>query len=343
MRTHQGIRLWTVKQAPFLEGRYSWNYSPGDVVFTPGMAKRIAPGPFATAPIVQGKIGDSSLDGDILRCNQGPNINGNFYSTTDSNQGHVSLWFTPEWSSVDYSSSSKIAYLLGNGTLDLTYQYDQTRFIFYVGGTYMTKGYSLVAGTPYKLDFRWDIKNTLDGINYGCISINDVHTFGVKTQPNEARPGYSIVIGNKATNEPTHPANGIIEGLTIYRRPLFDGTYGVDVGNGDEINLIYAAGAGKDPCLVTGSWDVCFCLPTNSTVGELVTGEGEAWSHPHNSNLLGAGGFMMDGTYTNDGWADEGTPTAFAALATAEKIFNGGYKVTSDAADEAFTKTIPVR
>jgi len=69
-----------------------------------------------------------------------------------------------------------------------------------------------------------------------------------------------------------------------------------------------------------------------------VTGTGDAWSHPHSSNLLGAGGFMMDGTYTNDGWADEGTPTAVAALATAEMIFYGGYKVTSDAANEGIYK-----
>jgi hypothetical protein len=84
----------------------------------------------------------------------------------------------------------------------------------------------------------------------------------------------------------SYPPNAIIEGLTIYRRPLFDGTYGTDVGNGDEINLIYNSGTGKDPTLVTGSWDVVFALPTNASTGALATGTGNAWSHPHASNLL---------------------------------------------------------
>ena len=89
----------------------------------------------------------------------------------------------------------------------------------------------------------------------------------------------TIRIGSR--NDGSAPANAIIEGLTIYRRPLYDGAYGSNVGNGDEINLIYNSGTGKDPTLVTGSWDVVFALPTNSTVGALATGTGEALSHPH--------------------------------------------------------------
>ena len=51
---------------------------------------------------------------------------------------------------------------------------------------------------------------------------------------------------------------------------------------------------------------------------------------------------MTDGTYTNDGWADEGTPSAVAALAAAEKIYLGGYKVTSDAANEGIYQDVTV-
>ena len=43
-------------------------------------------------------------------------------------------------------------------------------------------------------------------------------------------------------------------------------------------------------------------------------GTGEAWSHPHSSNLLytsttNTGGFMMNGTYTSDGWAAQNDPS----------------------------------
>ena len=68
------------------------------------------------------------------------------------------------------------------------------------------------------------------------------------------------------------PANARIEALTIYRRPLFDGTYGVDVGNGDEIAAIYNSGNFADPCEITGSWDVVVCFPTDATPGALVSG-----------------------------------------------------------------------
>ncbi len=89
-----------------------------------------------------------------------------------------------------------------------------------------------------------------------------------------------------------------------------------------------------------------FNLPTNSQTGALVTGTGEAWSHPHASNLLytnttNTGGFLLNGTYTVDGWSDEGTPTAVSALATAEKIFAGGYKFTTDAPTKGSTRTSP--
>lgn len=118
----------------------------------------------------------------------------------------------------------------------------------------------------------------------------------------------------------------------------------MNFGNGDELGQIYAAGAGKDPALVTGSWDVVFALPTNASVGSLSSGTGNAWTHPHASNGLytsttNTGGFLMNGTYTTDGWTDQGTPTSVGALATGEKIYSGGYKWTNDAADEGIKYT----
>ncbi|PIZ45089.1 hypothetical protein COY32_05630, partial [candidate division WWE3 bacterium CG_4_10_14_0_2_um_filter_41_14] len=171
-------------------------------------------------------------------------------------------------------------------------------------GINASKSVAVTAGTTYLVVGRWDLDTTLDGTNYMSISVNDVASFGGTSWPFgiAATPTDFNVGGSSRT------APGIIEGLTIYRRPLFDGTYGIDVGNGDEINQIYNSGTGKDPTLVTGSWDVVFALPTNASTGALATGTGNAWSHPHASNLLytstiNTGGFMMNGTASTDGWA----------------------------------------
>jgi len=76
-------------------------------------------------------------------------------------------------------------------------------------------------------------------------------------------------------------------------------------------------------------------MPTNATVEQLQTGTGEAWSHPHSSNLITpADGFMTSTAWAN--WSQEGTPTTPAVLATAEKIYNWGYKYTNDAANEGY-------
>jgi len=100
----------------------------------------------------------------------------------------------------------------------------------------------------------------------------------------------------------------VIEGFFIFRRVLMDSNgYGVGVnfdatGLVDELGAIYAAGAGADPCLTTGSWDCEFGLPTNSTIGQL-TADGQAWSHPHGSSLINQDlSFPWDGGYLGGSW-----------------------------------------
>jgi hypothetical protein len=296
------------------------------------MAKRPAPGPFTAAPIIQGKFDGSGVP-DALTFPRGSQIDDSFYENYDAHQGTIAGWWKPEKTRTT-GAKEYLWYLNSNAWC--RYDHTENRLYARTAGQSVLTYFSTTAGTLYFIALRWDTNNTLDGSNRGCISVNDVHTFDADGSVSVTSPSTVIELGSE--NSLLYPANAIQEGFIFYRRPLFDGTYGIDVGNGDELNKMWAAGAGKDPCLVTGSWDVCFCLPTNSTVEELVTGTGEAWSHPHSSNLLGVGGFMFDGTYTNDGWADAGTPTAVAALASVEKIFPGGYKVTSDAANEGIYK-----
>lgn len=300
-----------------------FNYAVASATFTPSMAKRNSAGPFAAGPMVQGSTSSSwGYPSDNISWTRGTQISGDFYSNVDAYQGSVVLWWTPE-----YSSSTQYQPLWVSN-----YTYHS---LFYVNGNLTFAGangashsvsLSPVAGTTYQIVARWDTKNTLDGTNYISISINDSHTFGKTSSFTAQTPNGSNCFGlNSCASE---AAQGIIEGLTVYRRPLFDGTYGVNVGNGDEINQIYNSGTGRDPTLVTGSWDVVFALPTNASTGALATGTGNAWSHPHASNLLGGtngkNGFMMDGTYTNDGWNleqpamlkyDDTTPTFTAGLA----------------------------
>ncbi|MHA2047604.1 MAG: hypothetical protein ACW99G_22720 [Candidatus Thorarchaeota archaeon] len=262
-----------------------FKFDPTLVTFTPGMAKR-ATSVFETAPIVQGKW-DGTGTGDLLEGAIGSRIIDNFYESFDSYQGSISLWVTPEWDGND----GKSHYLFRNGSAAISIFKNSSNFLQlnvpFGSVTADISGWT--AGTTYHVVARWDSDNSLDGTNYICISINDAHTFGKSSSFTPDTVGIGGVrIGNTAG---TVDADAIIEGLTVYRRPLFDGTYGVaanwdDSGPIDEINAIYNAGSGQDPCLVTGSWDIVFCLPTDSTAGAIVTGTGEAWSHPHSSGVL---------------------------------------------------------
>jgi hypothetical protein len=298
--------------------------NPNKATFTPSMTKR-AGALFAAAPYVQGKW-DATGVPDALLSAGGAVISGDFRTNLDWNQGSVSFFVTPEWAGNDGKAHTIISYS-GNRFNIQKNSANSLRFFF--GGAFAgdTSISTWVAGTTYHVVLRWDIKNTLNGTNFFCVSIDDVHNFfGTSTGASFANAGW--LIGSIAG---AVPGDCQVEGLTAYRRPLFDGTFGTDVGNGDEIAAIYNAGTFKDPCEVTGSWDVVFCLPTNGTAGTLVTGTGNAWSHPHASNLLTDGFFQ---TTAPGGWSEENTPTAVADITGSERIFNWGYEIDTDAVDE---------
>ncbi len=317
--SHQGVFIEEgttnkITNPSFEHSTYNTNWAQPSIfdydstadTFTAGMAKRNSAGPFAAGVMAQGTSQGSASSGDVVTMSLGTTIASKFSSNLDADQGSIVLWWTPEFSDGDHGYSYLAS--AANGGIYLRYEYyyggsPAYRFRFASGSTSSVYSKAVTAGTTYCIVFRWDSKNTLDGTNYYSLSVDDAHAFSVST-PQSSTPTSPFYLGNWSTMQ----ANGIIEGLTIYRRPLFDGTYGIDVGNGDEINLIYNSGTGKDPTLVTGSWDVVFALPTNSSTGSL-SSTGNAWSHPHASNLLytsttNTGGFMMNGIPATDGWTE---------------------------------------
>ncbi|KKN85739.1 hypothetical protein LCGC14_0275440 [marine sediment metagenome] len=316
-------------------------YLDHEHTFTPGMAKREGPGPFAAAPIMQGAW-DGSGTPDSARFSRGAGVVApTWYANFDQTQGSIVFWVTPEWDGDDGLVHALSPWATNWMSLDKTAAgLLGLRIANITGPLHSVDVSAWTAGTTYCIVARWDATNTLDGANRISISIDDVHSFGRDANlPFLGQPATPAYIGS--TQIPVNSANAIIEGLTIYRRVLWDGAYGTDVGNGDELAAIYAAGAGADPTLTTGSWDVVFAMPTDSSTGALVTGAGEAWSHPHSSAVLDDS--WMETTYGASAWGTEGTPSAGPAdiAVAANQLFGaGGYQITVDAADEGITQTL---
>lgn len=305
-----------------------WDFALGDITFTAQMDKR-ATSVFAASPIVQGRW-DGTGTPDTLtfpRDAQVGNPIQHWYRRFDPYQGEVVKWWSPERD----SGSGGVGYVwYVSATYYLRYDYNAGQFTLGIGTQTMTRNVAVSAGTTYLVTAAWDCKKTIDGTNYARIGTNNAFTYGITTQPTVAAPEATCYIGS--TGGASY-AMAILEGLTIYRRVLFDSN-----GNGeavhfnangpiDELTAIYAAGAGADPCLVTGSWDVVFCLPTDSATGAIVTGTGEAWSHPHGSTEL-AVPWMEDGGYLGGDYvvAYNGTSTVgnCGSGATLDDIPAGG-------------------
>jgi len=317
------------------------NFDIDNLTFTPNIAKRNSIGgsstPFSAGPLIQGKS-DASDNGDTLQWANGTQIAGNFYSNFDSNQGTISFWFTPEWNGNDSLRHWLFSSRFDNSRTIEIYKESTNNLIFHVGNQSITKDASgWITGSTYLIIARWDFKNTLDGTNYLSISVNNNTTFGTTSAPSDTTFGTTITLGAQGSVTGGGP-NGVIEGLTVYRRPLWDGSTGINAGNSNEVSSIFNSGAGQDPTMITGSWDVVFALPTNSSTGSLgVGGTGQAWSHPHSSNVLytstsNTGGFMIAGTAVTDGWttiSNGGTAPSINALSSTEKIYTGGYKIAA--------------
>ena len=304
------------------------DFDLAEIAFTRGMRK--SPGTvFAGAPIVQGNWDGSGVP-DVLSFPRGAQISGHFYENFDGYQGGGVADVNPEQSSADRADSNHAYIWYASGSYYLRYEYDNNRYRLRIGGQTLYVAATVTAGTVEYLAWGFDTNNTLDGTNYLYFSRNNVQTYGAAVQPTAAAVDGTIRIGN--TIGAASPANGIIEGLVFVREIPWTGAYGTDMGQGD---IVAFHAAGNDVALSIASWGTTYSMPTDATPGALVTGPGEAWSHPHSSNLLGTDeGFMTAAAWNN--WAMVGTPINPAVLADAEKNFDGGYKFDTDAVNEGY-------
>jgi len=273
----------------------SFDFDLAAMVFAPGMDKR-ARSVFAAAPIVQG---DWDLTGvpDVVSLPRGAQI-GNptdvVYANFDPHQGTASKWWTAEANSADLAAGYSYVWYV-SADFWARYDFANNRFEFRAGGVTHTDAQAIVSGTLYHVVFSWDCNNALDGTDESRSSINDVHAYGGTGLATSA-PDTTMYIGSTGA---ASPANAIIEGLRVDDFIWWDGAYGnygLSMGV-DLINYAYAAGAGADPALVIGSWGGKFCLPTDATPGAIVTGTGEAWSHPLASALLDQGTLWDGGVW----------------------------------------------
>jgi len=290
------------------------------------MRKRRGNGPFSYALYSTTNMA-ATAEGDRIQIAKGTAIKDNFHPTIDMYQGTFVVWITPEWDGDDGLRHV----LLALDSSNYVAKEADNKLCIRWGGSGQEVGVdvsSWTAGTTYCVIARYDTNNTLDGTNYLCISVDDAHTFGRSSALTKRSAG-SWNIGVSYSGQIS--VNGLIEGLTHYRYPLFDGTNGKNMGDGDVMAQIYNSGSGKDPTEITGSWGVCLCVPTNSASGELTTGTGEAWSHPYaTAESNQADTFMQTPFATPAAWVATGSPSVGPAdSSTAEKVYqSGGYTWT---------------
>lgn len=275
---------------PFGQAGAVFDFDLGEVVFTPSMAKRAGIGPWAASPIYQGAW-DGTGTPDVVTYPRGAQI-GNptefAYSNFDPYQGTIVLWIRPEWDGDDGLNHWIISPTVGTPGNYYIYKTNTNILRFTIRSVGDVNGPSTAAwtaGTTYCVMISWDSKKAIDGTNHVRFSVNDAQTYARPSAWTVGAPDVAMEIGSYNS---TNAVNAIIAGPFIYRRVLYDGAYGDRVnGNLDELAAIYAAGAGADPCTITGtSWDVTLGVPTNSTVGPYTTGALDAWSHPILSSIV---------------------------------------------------------
>jgi hypothetical protein len=197
------------------------------------MAKRNSAGPFAAGVLAQGAKDGTGLD--VLSLSRGSLVAGSaFYANFDANQGTFFTVWTPEYSSGGIATGLHY-FFYASSTWYFAYDYTNARYECKLGNQTITVASVVVAGTTIYLCVSWSKHVAIDGTNYARLSINDVHTFGITTVPTLSAPAATMYIGSNGT---AGAVSAILESTCLFRRVLWDGSWGVNLGNGDEVNLI---------------------------------------------------------------------------------------------------------
>jgi hypothetical protein len=193
----------------------------------------------------------------------------------------------------------------------------------------------LTAGVTTLVVLRWDLdEGRFTGGRHFALTVDNVTHRQSTTAA--ALAGAEVVIGARdAAGD--RPAFADISGFTLYRRVLGGGGEAGGIGGRDEIALIRNGGIFRDPVRVTGSWDVVLAVPTDMSGEGPLPPSGQAWTHPHGNNLLGANG-LLD---TVDSWA----PTfgaSFFAPPVDELVFGFGRTLLRDNPADQVAIPIPL-
>ncbi|MCP4127921.1 MAG: hypothetical protein GY753_12775 [Gammaproteobacteria bacterium] len=325
--------------ASYALSEFIFDFDPSKADFTARMAKRLAPGPFDAAPIVQGRV-DGTGEADKVYVSQGGQIDGEFHENFDNYRGSIVFWITPEWDGDDGRSH----WILDDGATHRFSIYKRAdgmlRFLS-VGAAAEVDISSGRSGGTHCIVVRWDSMATLDGTNHMCISVDGYHVFGNSTGITLGNP-LLLRIGGRNDTANSEAVDAIVEGITIYRRPLFDGTYGHNAGLGDEIELIYAGGSGRRPEEVTGWNDICFQFATDGSQGELVSGLGEAWGWPWASNELSNWHMQSAASGAPDDWTAVNAPVLGDGAGTDVIYGVRTQKISVDSAGEGIKQAFGV-
>lgn len=313
-------------------GRKGIRYVPSLTTITPAVGRRTGSTDGTDAVYIPA--------GDVVAFGRGNQISGNFYQRWDGSQLTFAFRIVFDKPSTYYTGT--VYALYGDANWSLAYNGATGNWVWTAGSQSMTVVASAWAqGDARVIAVSVDTKRVIDATNYGRVSINDVATFGMTSQPTASVPATFYLGSNNGTSS----LSGIYEGATVCRRVLYDGTYGVQPSDGDyaadELAAIYNAGAFRDPAKVVPTEDIVYQLAPKARSGALTTTD-EGWSFPHSSNLLTSGHMLT--TYASSGWGAQGTPSAGPAdiADAANKVYGGGYQFTSDAANEGITQTLTV-
>lgn len=304
---------------------------------TPGLAKVEQnlddDPPFALAfPFDRGPAGADL--GDALTFSRGERVRGTHYENADPGQGSIVVWVSL-LASLDEDAGPSWLFSLSGLTVALAAGGDLIVEVADVGPfTFPAVASSWALGEPHLLVLRWDSRQPVDDIHHLLVHVDNA-VYREQTEAWTAPAPAALQVVGARDEGCRESAGAALAGLTVYRRVLYDGSWGVDLGRGSEVGQIWDDGDGGDPVAFTGSWDVVFALPGDRRTlrlddDSLEGGAAEAWSHPVLADLLeGQGHLEREDVLGGELWevTDE---AGVAAIPPADQLEGGGVALSFD-------------